>query len=376
MKKQTLIWCFYTAFLLISTGVNAQVVKGKVVDAATGDPIPRASVYLRGSSKGTTSNTLGEFIFYTNETKTPLMISSLGYQPDTISNYNGKTLTVKLSRRAQVLREVMVGHIVTTREKQMKIFLTQFIGPRNKDCIISNADDINFTYHQKTKTLEATVNQPLIIHNKKLGYKITYFLTAFSYSPKAAQYPTETFYHMQTSYKGNYVFEEDTLGLTTAEIKKIRKARDRAYYGSRMHFIRLVLAGMNWDKSWVNDLEKTKFNYGFSNIDSTYKGYKFNFVLNNIRANKEQILNNIIVHTDEKWYTGRPSAFITYDGFEHSHVTFESGEILFKRRADAVPLTPISYKESNLIWSGKMGEERVNELLPFDFEPSEPISDK
>jgi hypothetical protein len=373
MKKQILIWCFFTAFLLISIGVNAQVVKGKVVDVETGNPIPKASVYLKGSSKGTTSNAQGEFALYTNDTKIALIVSSLGYQPDTIGNYNGKTLTVKLSRRAQVLREVMVGHIVTTREKQMKIFLTQFIGSRNKDCIITNPDDINFTYHQKTQTLEATVNQPLIIHNKKLGYKITYFLSAFSYSPQPILYPWETSYKMQTSYKGNYVFEEDTLFLKPAEIKKIHKARDKAYYGSRMHFIRLASAGVDW-YNLADDERKTKFHYGYNNLDSNISRLrKFNFILNNIRANKEQLLNNIIVHNDARYFSGRPSGFIIYNGVDHSEVTFESGEITFERRADAVPLTPNSYNESNLIWSGKMGEQRVNVLLPLDFEPSEPF---
>ncbi len=292
-------------FILISIGVSAQVIKGKVIDATTGNPIPNASIYLNGLSKGTTSNTQGEFALYTNVTKIPLIVSSLGYQPDTIGNYNGKTLTVKLSRRAQVLREVMVGHIVTTREKQMKIFLTQFIGSRNKDCIIINPDDINFTYHQKNKTLEATVNQPLIIHNKKLGYKITYFLSAFSYSPVQTSYPWEISDLMETSYKGNYVFEEDTLGLTTAEIKKIRKARDKAYYGSRMHFIRLASAGVDW-YNLENDRKKNNFVYGYNNLDSNYhKLKKFDFILNNIRANKEQLLNNIIVHNDTRYFSGR-----------------------------------------------------------------------
>lgn len=373
MKKQILICRFFSAFLLISIGVNAQVVKGKVIDAATGNPIAKASVYLKGSSKGTTSNTQGEFALYTNETKMPLIVSSLGYKPDTIGSYNGKTLTVKLNRQAKVLREVMVGHIITTREKQMKIFLTQFIGSRNKDCIITNPDDVNFTYHQETKTLEATVNQPLIIYNKKLGYKITYFLSAFSYSPQPILYPWETFYKMQTSYKGNYVFEEDTLFLKSAEIKKIRKARDKAYYGSRMHFIRLVLAGVSWEKNWANDREKTKFSYGYNNIDFNYNEHKFNYILNNIRANKEQLLNNIIIHNDARYFSGRPSGGITYNGVDYSEVTFQSGEMTFKRPADAVQLTPDSYNDSNLIWCGKMGEQRVSELLPIDFEPSEPF---
>lgn len=81
------------------------------------------------------------------------------------------------------------------------------------------------------------------------------------------------------------------------------------------------------------------------------------------------------MYTDEKWFNGRPVGGITYDGFYRSEVTFESGEILFRRPADAVRLTPDSYNESNLIWSGKMGGQRVNVLLPVDFEPSEPLSD-
>nr|WP_294791672.1 carboxypeptidase-like regulatory domain-containing protein [uncultured Mucilaginibacter sp.] len=374
MKKQILIWCFFTAFLLISKGVNAQVVKGKVVDAETGNPIPNASIYLNGLSKGTTSNTQGEFVLYTNETKKALIVSSLGYQADTICNYNGKTLNVKLSPRAKVLREVTVGTIITTREKQMKIFLTQFIGSRNKDCIIINPDDINFTYHQKTKTLAATVNQPLIIHNKKLGYRITYFLSAFSYAPVQTSYPWEIPDLMETSYKGNYVFEEDTLGLTIAEIKKIRKARDKAYYGSRLHFIRSVLAGMDWH-NLAKDREKTNFSYGFGNVGFKYNDLKFNFILSNIKANKKQLLNNIILHSDGRYFAGRPYGMITYNDIDRSIVTFQGGEIIFKRSDNAVPLTPDSYNENNLIWCGKMGEQRVNVLLPVDFEPSEPISD-
>jgi len=376
MKKQISIGCFFIAFLLVSIGATAQVIKGKVVDATTGSPIAKASIFLSGSSKGTTANTQGEFILYTNETKMPLIVSSLGYQADTITNYNGKTLTVKLNPRAKVLREVNVGHIITTREKQMKIFITQFIGSRNKDCVITNPDDINFTYHQKTETLEATVNQPLIILNKKLGYKITYFLSTFSYGPQLIAYPmenTEPSYNNITSYKGNYVFEEDTLDLTTAEIKKIRKARDKAYYGSRMNFIRLVLAGMDWWKNWANDEVKTKFHYGYSNLDYNYDRNRLNFIFNNIRANKEQLLNHTIINNDGRYFSGRPVGFITYKGVYRSEVTFQSGEVTFKRPADAVPLTPDSYNDCNLIWTGKMGEQRVRELLPLDFEPSEPL---
>ena len=39
-----------------------------------------------------------------------------------------------------------------------------------------------------------------------------------------------------------------------------------------------------------------------------------------------------------------------------------------------MPLTANGYNESNLIWSGKMAEQRVSDLLPIDFEPMEPLS--
>jgi len=367
------IICTIVMLIALSIVTNAQVIKGKIVDATTGNPIPNASVYLNRSSKGTISNTQGEFVLYTDETKKSLIVSYVGYQSDTILNYNNKLLNIKLKPRTNELKEVVIGVSNMTREKQMKIFLTQFIGSSSKDCIISNPDDINFTYHKKTRTLEADVNQPLIIHNKKLGYKITYFLSAFSYAPVQTSYPTESSYYMETSYKGNYVFEEDTLGLTPTEIKKIRKARDRAYYGSRMRFIRLVLAGVNWRENLANDREKTKFYYWYNNHNFYHD--EINFIFNNIRANKEQLLNNTVINDDGgRYFLARPTGYITYNGFDHSEVTFQSGELTVKKRFDEVPLTANSYNESNLIWSGKMGEQRVGDLLPIDFEPSEALS--
>jgi len=177
---------------------------------------------------------------------------------------------------------------------------------------------------------------------------------------------------METSYNGNYVFEEDTLGLTPTEIKKIRKARDKAYYGSRMHFIRLVLAGVKWKENWVDDREKTKFAYGYNNQNFYHD--ETNFIFNNIRANKEQLLNNTIINNDGgRYFFVRPTGYITYDNVDHSEVTFQSGAI-FKSRADEEPLTANGYNESNLIWYGKMADQRVSELLPIDFEPSKPLS--
>lgn len=332
-------YCLFTiiALLLLTICAQAQSVKGKVVDATTGNPIPSASVYLNGSSKGTTSDTQGEFILNTTETNIPLVVSSVGYQSEVINNYSNKTLNVRLSPRVQVLREVVIGGM--SREEQMKIFLKEFIGSNIKDCLISNPDDINFTYRKKAQTLEADVSQPLIIYNKKLGYKITYFLSSFSHSS------------FETSIQGNYVFAEDTLGLKAGEVKKILKARDKAYFGSRMHFIRSL---------WLNDLKPNKFTIARSRLvylnDEDFGN-----------AERSSYSDLVTAPAGEKFFAPLPNVTIWYDKANRSYVTLSKG-------TDVALITANGFHDNNLVWSGKIGEQRISELLPFEFEPLEPLS--
>ena len=332
-------YCLFTiiALLLLTICTQAQVVKGKVVDAATGNPIPSASIYLNGSSKGTTSDAQGEFILNTTETNIPLVVSCVGYQSEIINNYSNKTLSVRLSPRTQVLREVVIGGM--SREEQMKIFLTQFIGSNSKDCLIDNPDDINFTYNQKAKTLKAYVSQPLIIYNKRLGYKITYFLSAFSHSP------------FETSIQGNYVFAEDTSGLNSGDIHKILKARDKAYFGSRMHFIRSL---------WLNDLNQNKFIIARSSL----------IYLNNNdfgKAEKSSYSELVTVQAGEKFFAPSPNVTINYDKVGLSYVTLNMG-------TNAALITANGFHDNHLVWSGKISDQRISELLPYEFEPLEPLS--
>ncbi len=332
-------YCLFTiiALSLLTICAQAQSVKGKVVDITTGNPIPNASIYLNGSSKGTVSNTQGEFILNTTETNIPLVVSCVGYQSEVINNYSNKILSVKLNPRVQVLREVVIGGM--SREEMMKMFLTQFIGSKNKDCIISNPDDINFIYRKKTQTLEADVSQPLIIYNKKLGYKITYFLSDFSHSP------------FETSIQGNYAFAEDTLGLKPGDIKKILNERDKAYFGSRMHFIRSL---------WLDDLKPNKFTIARSTL----------IYLNDRdfgNAEKSSYSELVTAQAGEKFFSPLPNVTIKYDKVNLSYVTLNKG-------TDAAIITANGFHSGNLVWSGKVGEQRVSELLPYEFEPLEPLS--
>ena len=321
--------------VVYTTTLMAQVITGKVIDAETKQPIEGANIYLNGTYKGTSSNKEGNFTLHTEEHQIPLIISYVGYESKIINHYSDEYFQVSLSRKKNILHEVTIG--VTegmSRADEMAIFLREFIGSTGRDCIISNPDDIYFTYHKKNRELIARADQPLLIHNKLLGYKITYFLSYFNHIPD------------ETMYQGNYFFAEDTTGLAPNEIKKIYRARDEAYFGSRMHFIRSLWADElkeNFFDLYITDPANTKFY-----PDSNRRLYKDIVTTNGagkaIRLKKEMIII----------YLGGKTESSLLDEKELNTSSFIGSNGWFS---------------SDLTWSGEMGVQRVNKLLPFEFEP-------
>ncbi|MEO8885557.1 MAG: WYL domain-containing protein [Mucilaginibacter sp.] len=344
--KVLLIMLFFIPTLLC-----AQVIKGRVTDAETGTPLGNVNVYLSGTVKGTTSDSLGNFIL-NNVLKSdnPLVVSYVGYQSQTINNYADKNLNIALKPKIIELKEVTIGSDEISRAKAMKIFLKEFIGGESNDCIINNPDEIYFRYYKKTNLLIADADKPLSISNKRLGYKITYFLSDFRYKP------------FQTDYKGSYFFTEDTLGLRRAKIKKIIKARNDAYLGSRLHFIRSL---------WADELDKNKFS-----IYKTQKGitdYSKAYLLDT----RNQLSYNSIVEVAEgqKFIMLKKDTAINDDKAEGNdiYILYNNTNTAFMHQADGNIGTVIDrngFYGDNLEWKGYMGSSRVGDLLPFEFQLS------
>jgi hypothetical protein len=85
--------------------------RGKVVEAGTGKPIPYASIYHRSQSTGTSSNELGEFIFkiakrFAGDT---LLITSIGYKSLTkIAGESSSYESIILQPAVTELKEITV----------------------------------------------------------------------------------------------------------------------------------------------------------------------------------------------------------------------------------------------------------------------------
>lgn len=93
-------------------------VKGKVVNEK-GEPVSAASVSVKGSNVGTTTNTNGEFVLSVPEGKKMLVISSVGYHDEEVNLVSGGTLAITLKLKPVATEEIIVVGYGTQRQKDL-----------------------------------------------------------------------------------------------------------------------------------------------------------------------------------------------------------------------------------------------------------------
>lgn len=92
--------------LPVTTAVD-QLITGTVADEK-GEPLPGVSVLLKGTQRGTTTNSQGTFQLGVPDKGSVLVFSFVGYQTQEISIGNQTTLTIRLAADDKALSEVVV----------------------------------------------------------------------------------------------------------------------------------------------------------------------------------------------------------------------------------------------------------------------------
>jgi len=120
--------CF---LLLLSAKAQMQEVTGKITDSL-GNPIPGASIRIKGVKAGSSAGPDGSFRIQTPRNGM-LVISAVGFVPQEIRTSGGGALSITLGSAARVMNEVVVTAIGISREKRELGSATQTI----------NADQLN-----------------------------------------------------------------------------------------------------------------------------------------------------------------------------------------------------------------------------------------
>ncbi len=134
--------CISLMLMMCTLHVFAQdkTVTGKVTDEKDGSPMVGASVTVKGTSIGTTTNAEGKFTLKTPSTAKTIVVSSINYESAEISIANKTTVNVSLVSSDKSLQEVVVTAYGTQRKKDLTGAITKVSGEKLKDLPVVGPD--------------------------------------------------------------------------------------------------------------------------------------------------------------------------------------------------------------------------------------------
>lgn len=318
--------CFIYFLSLISFNIQAQIIKGRVLDKVTHKPVVFANVYFNGTIiTGSTTDSLGYFRLKQQDNHIPFYVSFMGYKTQRIKNYSSnKNLTIYLNPISFNLPFVELNYSKSYRRKKERIFKREFLGTTSLAhyCTIENINQIRLVFSKDKKTLYGYSNKPIVINNRYLGYKIKYYLNQFYYR-------RDTVF-----FQGSYYFKEIKI-IDSIALKKIKKHRKSVYLGSKMHFIRAL---------YNNRLKEERYTV----LEGNRLKFVADSVLNKKHNNYIKIKDFLIIYFRDddnavtKLYQLTDSIYISKNGY---------------------------YSPYGILWKGYMGNQRIPELLPFDYKP-------
>lgn len=375
-----LIFFHVALFSTFSATIN-----GLVKDAATGKPMESVSVFIAGTTFGTTTRPDGSFsLNFATNSASQLVFAHLGFRTENlnVSDINlSEPLTIEMHIKSLLIPVVSVYAKETNRKKNLAEFLNAFLGDSEfgKKCSVLNPDVI----HLVRKPIPGKIGQDqliayadstLIIENKSLGYTIRYTLEAFNLS------------NYQLSFYGYPLFEDNLARIRNHE--KILENRERAFQGSQMHFFRSLTNKTLQQEGFLLFKVEKEFSYGMT---SNVWGLMSDSVFVS-ESNKHMVQTEIPLNLmNETYYMEKSAALQYYEPFEvryvlngedkayrnnwvyHRGMKRNLGQQTTIVKIQGLPLLFFpngAYKHSrDLITIGYWSFKKVGELLPWDYQP-------
>ena len=220
--------------LTVSVTIAQNTVRGRVLDAQTKEALPFANVFFASTTIGSSTKEDGAFYFEGfPDGKYDLTVRIIGYQSYHLSvdfteldKFNQEILLNEISVN---LNEVIVHEDTTDWQINYKSFKKYFIGntKNSQKCTIVNPESLHLYLDPQTLVLVAHSKESLIIENRALGYRISYFIDVFEIHTRENKL-----------YSFGIPLYELMKPKNSKEQKKWEANREEAYAGSVMHFIR------------------------------------------------------------------------------------------------------------------------------------------
>ncbi len=131
---------FFSVLLCGHLMAQTRTIAGRVTDAKDGTPLPGVTVSIKGSSKGTITNSNGDYRLEVSQTGGTLVFSYIGYSNRELPMPAGGHLDVQLATDDKTLREVVVTGYVDIKKKEVTSSTASLDGGKVHDKPIQSFD--------------------------------------------------------------------------------------------------------------------------------------------------------------------------------------------------------------------------------------------
>lgn len=333
---------FYFIVFVPSILFSQFKIEGYVYDES-GESIVGSSIYVDGTTFRTTSNEFGFFSLQIPiKSNSILVFSNYGYKSEYIELQKvSGLLKITLKREVKELKEVVIEKNIFSRKQMMQLFKSQFLGENKagKNCIIQNEDKIYFNYDKKNYQLNAYSDEPLIITNNYLGYKINYQLKDFQC--RLSKLSVRSEFVISCQYGGFSIFEEINMS------DQIEKRRQQSFEGSSLHFFRNLI-----ENKW-NDKNFILFKGSFPTDPKEH--FEITYLENNIY--KVDVISKTKIEVMDRYIT---QFNVLYNKKKQSKVMFYISNFY-------VDFYGVYSNYENILFSGEISKQRIGDLLPTDY---------
>jgi hypothetical protein len=356
-------------------GLPAYKIRGIVLNHETSVPIPLAEVFVSGTTFGSISNAEGEFELKTSYLPCQLVVSHISYAPFTmmIDKESMSYLTIKLIPYEHEIKEITV-EALSMRRENMEVFRQAFLGMDEYASACTILNDSVLSFRWDSSVFSASAYQPILVDNSKLGYRIKIILEDFKlvYDPVAYKKIQKNKRYMSNiagalyQMQGEFFFIQHPPGKKGKQ-ERITQSRLKAYFGSRMHFLRSLYLGN--PKKHGYDIKPDFYLAPINgNRDLQWPGIELIFL------DPLGYPDKLLTYPEKpmmiefvKDYSGKPVNLNQDSGIDLIH---HQSKLTFGSKKCTVRYNGTTYDYS-LIFSGYIGEQRISMLLPDDFVPGE-----
>ena len=368
------------------------VVRGTILDSSSREPLALASVFCQNTTIGTSSNKQGEFSLSLKSGGYDLIISYTGYQTQTIRVTENNKLEILMIKEEKSLGEVILkssNEVANGWEKYGDFFIKNFIGatPNAAQTLLLNPEVLKFYYYKRSNKLKVLATDVVQIANKALGYNLRYQLDSFVY-----YYNTNI-----NSYRGFCLYSEMN---GNDSLKRVwTMARSKAYYGSKLHFMRSYYDSTLLEDDWTIDMLDEGSDKNFTRVTDVYDSSYYNLIAytrdsiaytrNSITYTKDSITRDSIridtvVHqvltgaVDVEIYYPRKIRISYTKKRPEPEYLKQSGfpknignQISYIDMMDAIAIKENGYYYDQKDWinQGYWSWKNVADILPYDFVP-------